>query len=205
MEGLYCQKTIETYNQFAHNIKEESGAFPPWEHFLIPYLKAGDHILDLGCGDGHYSQVFQRAGYQVSAIDAAPALCQIAADKLGIPVRNLRFDQLEDVALYDAVWACCSLLHIPRRAIPDAFARIATALKPAGYVYASFMEGEEEGWREKLGSFMASMTEEAMYMLLSAVPSLQIMEVHRTPCKHRPQKQWIHFILEKNAHAEQTT
>lgn len=202
MEGLYCQKTIETYNQHAHNKMEEAGAFPPWERFLMPYLKAGDHILDLGCGDGHYSQVFQQAGFQISAIDAAPALCQIAADKLGIPVRNLRFDQLEDIALYDAVWACCSLLHIPRHAMPDAFARIATALKPAGYVYASYMEGEEEGWRGEFGTFMASMTEKAMRMVLSTVPILRVIKVHHTPCKHQPQVQWIQFILEKNGHAE---
>jgi 2-polyprenyl-3-methyl-5-hydroxy-6-metoxy-1,4-benzoquinol methylase len=196
LESLFCQKTIDTYNQHAHENNEDA-EFQPWEHFLIPYLKTGDHILDLGCGDGHYGFVFQQLGYKISAIDAAAELCKIATEELNVPVRNLRFDQLEDIALYDAVWACCSLLHIPRQAMPDAFTRVATALKPTGYVYASFMEGEEEGWRENPGSFMACMTEELMHAILSTVSSLKIIEIHRTPCKYLPHKQWIHFIMQK--------
>jgi len=202
MEPLYCQKTIDTYNKHANENTEDNGNFPPWEAFLMPYLKKGDHILDLGCGDGHYSKIFQNAGYKISAIDAAEVLCKIASQKLGIHVRNLRFDQLADVEMYDAVWACCSLLHIPRRAMPDAFTRIATALKPTGYVYASFMEGEEEGFRGNFCTFMAAMTEESMQTVLSDIPTLSIIEVKRTPCKYQAERQWIHFILKKSAHTK---
>ncbi|MGI6739658.1 MAG: class I SAM-dependent methyltransferase [Christensenellales bacterium] len=202
MEPLYCQKTIDTYNKHANENTEDNGNFPPWEAFLMPYLKKGDHILDLGCGDGHYSKIFQNAGFKISAIDAAEVLCKIASQKLGIHVRNLRFDQLTDVKLYDAVWACCSLLHIPRRAMPDAFTRIATALKPTGYVYASFMEGEEEGFRGNFCTFMASMTEEIMQKILSDIPTLSIIEVKRTPCKYQAERLWIHFILKKSAHTK---
>jgi 2-polyprenyl-3-methyl-5-hydroxy-6-metoxy-1,4-benzoquinol methylase len=195
---LYCQKTIDQYDR---NINENEqipdDRYPSWEKFLLPYLKEGDHILDLGCGTGHYSLIFQRLGFKVSALDASTACCRIASAKLGIPVRNLRFDQLSDVALYDAVWACCSLLHIPRRAMPDAFSRIATALKPGGYVYASFMEGDEEEWREPLGSFMANMTEESMQTVLSSVRILQIIHIERTPCLYQEGKQWIHFLMKK--------
>lgn len=154
-EMLYCQKTIDQYDRnINENAQIPDDRYPSWEKFLLPYLKEGDHILDLGCGTGHYSLVFQRLGFKVSALDASAACCRIASERLGIPVQNLRFDQLSDVALYDAVWACCSLLHIPRRAMPDAFSRIAAALKPSGYVYASFMEGDEEEWREQMGSFI---------------------------------------------------
>ncbi|HHW93640.1 MAG TPA: class I SAM-dependent methyltransferase [Clostridiaceae bacterium] len=197
-EALYCQKTIDQYDRF---IDEEeavpSDRYPSWEKFLLPYLKDGDHILDLGCGTGHYALTFQRLGFQVSASDASIACCRIASEKLGMPVQSLRFDQLSDVALYDAVWACCSLLHIPRRAMPDAFSRIATALKPRGYVYASFMEGDEEEWREQLGSFMANMTEDRMQTVLSSVPVLQIIHIARTPCLYIDGRQWIHFLMRK--------
>lgn len=193
---MYCQKTIDEYNNSA-NQKKEAGAYPPWENFLLPYLKPGDHILDLGCGDGHYGSIFQQLGYKVSGIDASASLCQIATKKLGVLVRNLRFDQLSDMNLYNAVWACCSLLHIPRQAMTDAFSRISFALKSSGYVYASFMEGEHEGWRDQLGSYMADMTEKSMQMVLSFVPSLQIIEVHRTPCLYKKGTSWIHFLLKK--------
>lgn len=100
---LYCQKTIDQYDR---NINENGqipdDRYPSWEKILLPYLKEGDHILDLGCGTGHYSLVFQRLGFKVSALDASAACCRIASERLGIPVQNLRFDQLSDVALYDA-------------------------------------------------------------------------------------------------------
>lgn len=200
-EMLYCQKTIDQYDRNINvNAQIPDDRYPSWEKFLLPYLKEGDHVLDLGCGTGHYSLVFQRLGFKVSALDASAACCRIASERLGIPVQNLRFDQLSDVALYDAVWACCSLLHIPRRAMPDAFSRIATALKPSGYVYASFMEGDEEEWREQMGSFMTNMTKESMQTVLSSVRILQIIHIERTPCLYKEGKQWIHFLMKKACH-----
>jgi SAM-dependent methyltransferase len=197
---LYCQKTIDQYDRtIDENEQIPDDQYPAWEKFLLPYLKEGDHILDLGCGTGRYSLVFQRLGFQVSASDASAACCRIASEKLGIPVQNLRFDQLSDVAVYDAVWACCSLLHIPRRVMPDAFSRIAAALKSCGYVYASFMEGDEEEWREQMGSFMANMTKESMRTVLSSVPTLHIMNIARTPCLYKEGRQWIHFLIIKKA------
>jgi hypothetical protein len=67
------------------------------------------------------------------------------------------------------------------------------------------MEDEEEGWHGKYGTLMASMIEETMHMVLSTVPSLRVIKVHRTPCKHQPQKQWIHFVLEKSIYVEKHT
>ncbi|NLL91404.1 MAG: class I SAM-dependent methyltransferase [Ruminococcaceae bacterium] len=198
MEQVYCQKTIDNYDRIADESEEiAEERYPSWEEFLLPYLERGNHILDLGCGTGHYSAVFQQLGFQISALDASLSLCRIASEKLGIPVRNLRFDQLTDLALYDAVWACCSLLHIPSFAMPDAFSRITAALKPGGYLYASFMEGEEEGYREQLGSYMTNMTEQNMRTLVSFLPELQIIEIKRTPCLYKEGGMWIHFLMNK--------
>ncbi len=199
-EMIYCQETIDLYNRgFEEDEQGSERTFPPWENYLIPYLKTGDHILDLGCGDGHYGKIFQDLGYEISALDASESLCKMASERLGKEVRNIRFDQLEDLALYDAVWACCSLLHIPRRAMPDAFFRIARALKPGAYVYASFKEGEEDCRRNVFGSYMADMTEESMRAVLEQVPSLQIIEVERTPFQNKEDQAWIHFILKKDS------
>lgn len=77
---LYCQKTIDQYDRkIDENEQIPDDQYPAWEKFLLPYLIEGDHILDLGCGTGHYSLVFQRLGFQVSASDASAACCRIAS------------------------------------------------------------------------------------------------------------------------------
>ena len=155
MEPLYCQ-TIDTYNKHANENTEDNGNFPPWEAFLMPYLR-NDHILDLGCGDGHYSKIFQNAGFKISAIDAAEVLCKINYSKLGIHVRNLRFDQLTDVK-HDAVWLAAPAAY-PKASYAGCIADC-YQLKPTA-MYMQFY-GRRRRLSGNFCTFMASMTEEIM-------------------------------------------
>jgi hypothetical protein len=45
---------------------------------------------------------------------------------------------------FDGVWACASLLHVPRKEIDDVLERIILALRPEGICYLSFKEGDGE-------------------------------------------------------------
>jgi hypothetical protein len=53
--------------------------------------------------------------------------------------------QLDEVEAYDGVWANACLLHVPRAELADVLARIWRALKPAGYFFASYKEGDGDG------------------------------------------------------------
>lgn len=196
MNREYYDATIRTYEENGYE-KIDPARFPDWEKFLLPYLRPGDHILDLGCGSGVYAKRFQQLGYAVSGIDACETLCARLSRESAIPVRRLRFDELEDRGLYDAVFACVSLLHVSRADYPDIFRRVHRALKEKGFFYASFKEGEFEGFREESQTYFTEMTEALLRDILSEHGLFSLKAVSRTPFQNTEDQHWIHFILSK--------
>ena len=60
---------------------------------------------------------------------------------MGRRVRVMRFDELDALEVYDAIWASASLLHIPRSSLPEILALVFEALKPGGLHFASYKGG----------------------------------------------------------------
>jgi SAM-dependent methyltransferase len=115
-------------------------------------LTPGCEILDLGCGGGRDAQVMASRGFIVDATDGSPEIAHQAAERTGLSVRVMRFDELEAIARYDAVWAHASLLHVPRPALPEMIERIFRALRPGGLHYTNFKCGPVDG-RDRLGRY----------------------------------------------------
>jgi SAM-dependent methyltransferase len=115
---------------------------------FLPLIPAGGHILDAGCGPGRDSTAFLAHGYRVTAFDASEAMVRLATVRLAQPVLRLSFEQLRFDREFDGVWACASLLHVPREQILDALARLRRALVPGGVLFASFKTGTAEELRE---------------------------------------------------------
>lgn len=99
--------------------------------------RAGERIVDLGCGTGHLTQKIADAGATVIGIDSAPEM--VAQARINYP--NLKF-QLADATAFevakpvDAVFSNAVLHWVtpPEAAI----ARIHAALKPGGRFVAEF-------------------------------------------------------------------
>ena len=92
------------------------------------------------------------AAASAPASAGSPGLAAEAERRLGRPVRVMRFDELEAIEAYDAVWASACLLHAPRDELPGILAGIHRALKPSGVFYASFKAGDHDG-RDSLGRY----------------------------------------------------
>ena len=154
-------------------------------------------ILDLGCGSGRDSRAFLAQGYRVTAIDGSIELCKIASEQLGHPVRCQRFEELDDEAIYDGVWACASLLHLPTPVLKDTIYRVERALKPGGYFYASFKYGTYEGERD--GRYFNDFTEEKWRDVLHDFPSLTLQELEVTidVIPGREEIRWLNVIMKK--------
>ncbi len=119
---------------------------------FMALLPSGGSVLELGCGAGNHSAEMLAAGFAVRPTDGSPEMAEVASKRLGRPVETLLFDQLDEQAAYDGVWASACLLHVPREELTGILGRIHRALKPSGLFYASFKTGEPDG-RDKLGRY----------------------------------------------------
>ncbi len=115
-------------------------------------LPAGAAILELGCGGGQDAAYMLSHGFDVTPTDGSAELAKEAENRIGRPVRIMRFETLDATEAFDGVWAEASLLHVPRSVLPDVFDRILRALKPTGVFHASFKAGEAEG-HDKFGRY----------------------------------------------------
>ncbi|MCC7267249.1 MAG: class I SAM-dependent methyltransferase [Caulobacteraceae bacterium] len=128
---------------------------------FIGVLRPGAEVLELGCGGGQDAQFMLAAGLAVTPTDGSAGLAREAERRLGRTVRLMRFDELDETACYDGVWANACLLHVPTAALPGVLARVWRALRPGGVFAASYKGGEGDG-RDDLGRFYNFPTRETL-------------------------------------------
>lgn len=176
------------------------------QHLYEPFLnlipKHG-RILDAGCGSGRDSLYFKKKGYSVTAMDSSEKLVKLASDLLGEDVLLLSFDKIEFCDEFDGIWACASLLHIPKSSIDEVFHRLIKALKVGGVLYASFKHGDGETIeRERLFN---NYTEESFNQLLNEHKDLCILSVWKTEDVRQDRKgrYWLNTLVKKETLREE--
>ena len=138
--------TIQFYDDHAEQYAETTLILDmsrTYDKFLR-YLSLGATILDAGCGSGRDSLFFIKNGYHVTMLDASVGMCQCAENLTGQKVLYMRFNELEFVNRFDGIWACASLLHVPRMELEGVLVRFHRALHSNGVLYASWKYGKEE-------------------------------------------------------------
>ena len=115
------------------------------------------YILDFGCGSGRDTKYFLEHGYWVDAVDGSVELCRIASEFTGIEVRQMLFQELQEKEKYDGIWACASVLHVPKIELANILQKMCNAVKTDGIIYTSFKYGDFEG--ERSGRFFSDFTE----------------------------------------------
>jgi 2-polyprenyl-3-methyl-5-hydroxy-6-metoxy-1,4-benzoquinol methylase len=141
-------------------------------------LSPGAHVLDAGCGSGRDALAFSRAGFQVTAIEASPSLAALARAHTGLPIQVMTFDQADWRETFDGVWACASLLHVPRAQLAPVVRRLRDALKPGGAFWMSFKYGTEE--RQAGERRFTDLDEAGAAALLVEAGGLALISVHVT-------------------------
>ncbi len=138
--------TFEFYQSGAPHFSLNSGISQS-RHLdgFLDRLSPKARVLELGCGGGRDAVHIHERGFDLDATDGIPAMVAKANERHDVGARLMRFDELEAVARYDAVWAHACLLHCPRAELPGVLSRIHRALKPGGYHYASYKLGDGEG------------------------------------------------------------
>lgn len=154
-------------------------------------------ILDFGCGSGRDTKYFLSKGYTVEAWDGSIELCRTASEFAQVDVKNKLFQDLSAHGLYDGIWACSSILHLPLDELILVMTKIESALKNNGILYTSFKYGEFSG--ERNGRYFTDMTEGRFDGILKKCPDFQIIEIWRTGDVRpgRDNEQWLNILLRK--------
>ena len=157
----------------------------------------GDKILDLGCGSGRDTKYFLEIGLKVTAVDGSEELCKRASDYLGIPVYHMLFQELDLEDEYNGIWACSSILNLPKDELRTVFYKMVTALKSSGVIYTSFKYGEFEG--ERNGRYFTDFTIELFSEFIKNIPDLKIEEQWITEDVRpgRRDEKWLNLLLRK--------
>ena len=190
--------TIEYYDQNAQNFVAgtiDVNMEELYSHF-VSLLPTQALILDAGCGSGRDTKAFLDMGYSVEAIDASLAMVNHATSYTGIQVIKKTFQEMGEKEKYDAIWACASLLHVPKDELFDVFTKLTTALKTGGIWYFSFKYGSEE--RQKDGRSFTDMNEESIQLLLSKLGGLVNLKTWLTEDARPDRKEkWLNVIVQK--------
>lgn len=162
------------------------------------YLSPCSDILDLGCGSGRDSMMFMKMGHNVTPADGSEMLCKAASEYLGIPVKHMMFQELDERDRYDGVWACASILHIEYSELPDVIGRIVRTLKQGGVFYASFKYGVFEGDRN--GRYYTDMNESRWNELMNFNKELVTKKIWITGDVRagRENEKWFNVIAVKD-------
>ena len=170
-----------------------------YERFLKK-LSPGAHIADAGCGSGRDTRAFLQKGYVVTAFDSSPEMVRLAAAYTGQNCIVVRFQDMNFREEFDAVWACASLLHVPRREMPDVLRRFVTALRPGGVMYASFVEGGEDRAGAD-GRLYTCYTPEALTELIRTIPGTREVACWRSEeiASSAKRSPWLNLLFKKNA------
>lgn len=191
--------TIDYYNLNAENFIESTqnvDMHQAQDRFLR-LLDENASILDLGCGSGRDTRYFLDKGYQVTATDGSAELCKLASAFTGIEVKEMLFQELDDMGAYDGIWACSSILHLPKIELLPVICKMCMALKDNGVIYTSFKYSDFEGVRN--GRYFTDFTEDSFKEFIAEIPELTIEDYWITGDVRpgRGDERWLNIILRK--------
>ena len=122
------------YADWANRIVDPARGY--WMSFLLETLPAGSAILDLGCGNGLPSTRELAARFAVTGVDISAQ--QIMAARRNVPeavfVQSEMLELEFPPASFAAITAFYSIIHVPREDHPPLLQKIASWLKPGGYL-----------------------------------------------------------------------
>lgn len=183
---LYCEQTING------NLEENYKKF-------LTRLSKGAYILDFGCGSGRDSKYFLDNGYKVKAIDGSIEMCKLASKYINQEVTCMKFEELNDINVYDGIWACSSILHIEKEKLENVLKKMLNSLKPNGIIYTSFKLGE--GYQIKEGKYYNYLTQDEMEKMLNNISEkakiIDFFETLPSTKRNSPNTIWGNFIIKK--------
>lgn len=193
------EETINWYDKNSENYFNETKDFSMKEKYT-PFLKhipKNGEILDAGCGSGRDAKCFSEMGYNVTAFDASSELTKLAEKNCGFSVMNTTFAKFKSAKKFDGIWACASLLHVPKKDFEESFLNLTNHLKNGGILCASMKLGEVEE-KDSKGRFFNYVSVEELKNIFSKQKNLQLIEMTQAENTFRAgDHPFVTFVVKK--------
>lgn len=161
---------------------------------FLATIPIGGIILDAGCGSGRDTKLFTDLGYKVIAFDASPLLATLASSYVGKEVSVRTFEDITELNMYDGIWACASLLHVPLEKMVSTISRLWASLKKGGVFYCSFKLGFGE--REHNGRIFTDTNESQLCTWISQLSNVKETTLWRTIDARVEKKHiWVNALI----------
>lgn len=193
--------TLNYYNENAELYCEQTKVGNVQENYdrFLRTIPDGSYILDFGCGSGRDSKYFIENGYKVRAIDGSTEICKITSKYINQEVECMKFEDLDDVEVYDGIWACSSILHVEKENLPEILNKMLRSLKSGGVIYTSFKLGS--GYEIKEGKYYNYITKEEMEDVLKRLSIeaklIDYFETKPSTKRISPNTIWGNFVIKK--------
>jgi len=188
----YTKNAVKFYNDTV-NVDMES----LYQPFLKHVHKKGS-ILDAGCGSGRDSLNFIKKGFVVTAFDFSEEFVKLASNLTGTRVRHMSFDDIIFDEEFDGIWACASLIHVPKNKMAGIMSRLARSLKKNGVMFASFKYGDKEEFRND--RLFNDYNEDNLHSLIEDQPALSMIKYWKTEDTRKDRKgmYWMNLLFKKS-------
>lgn len=194
--------SIDYYNRFAKEYYEKTVNATMEEQLkkFMDLLPTGGAVLDLGCGSGRDSLLLVEEGFDVTSLDGAKKMCELAQIHVGQEVLNLTYDQLDFNEVFDGIWASASLVHEEPDNLPVTLQRVLDCLKSKGVMYLSFRHGDFIGFNSDINFY--AYTEATLGSILeqcSEKQKIEIIDVFITRDSREEflDNEWINIYIRK--------
>jgi SAM-dependent methyltransferase len=156
-------------------------------------------VLDLGCGPGRDVDFLTQLACQAVGLDLSAGM--LAQARRRLPAAHLVRADLRHIPFaprtFDGVWACASLLHLPRVELPAALAELSRLLRcPGGVLFVALKSGEGERWSTGIGGeryFFAYYQPVEVETLLGGA-GFHVVESWATPDQAGRDESWINVV-----------
>jgi predicted TPR repeat methyltransferase len=120
---------------------------PPFMRHFAQMVPLGAPVLDAGCGAGRDTRWLLDQGYDVGAFDISQEMVSATHLNTGgrVSPRKLDFRDFDDTpGSWQGIWALASLLHLPRKDVPDVLERLLKSLTDDGVLAFAVKRGDGE-------------------------------------------------------------
>jgi 8-oxo-dGTP pyrophosphatase MutT (NUDIX family) len=198
MQPDETRQTTQAYNEIAPEFATkfwETDLSPQLDRFCT-YLQPGARVVDVGCGPGRDLLSLAERGFWAAGVDRSAgmlrqALARGAKALVQADARALPFAS----GAWDGVWACASLLHLPKSELPAALTETRRALGH-GHVCLILKCGEGESWRDDdwgQRRFFAYYHPAEVELALERA-GFHVLDSDLEPDTRRPDLTWINAI-----------